>query len=296
MDGVTGAPDPRQRRAGVALVIGAVSIIQFGSAFAATLFDEVGAGGTVFLRLGFASLVLLAIWRPTLRGHAPRDLRVALIFGLALGGMNWSFYEAIDRIPLGVAVTIEMVGPLGVAVAGSRRAIDVLWVTLAATGVLLLSRPWEGGGDLDLAGVGLAVLAGSFWAAYILLSARTGKLFPGGTGLALAMAVAALVCLPAGVVQGGSDLLVPGILASGAAVALLSSVIPYSLELEALRRVPAAVFGVLMSLEPAFATLAGFLVLDQALGAGELLAIGLVVSASLGATTTSEEPAPPLEA
>ena len=268
----------------VGLVLAAASIIQFGAGFAATLFDDLGPGGTVFLRLGFGAVVLWAIWRPRLRGHGT-DVRVAVVFGLVLGGMNWTFYESIDRIPLGVAVTIEFAGPLAVAVAGSRRALDALWVLLAAAGILLLARPWEGGGELDGLGVVLALVAGAFWAAYILLSARTGQLFPGGTGLALAMVVAALVTLPAGVVQGAGSLLEPHLLASGAVVALACSVIPYSLELEALRRIPEAIFGVLMSLEPALAALAGFLILDQALAGVDVLAIGLVVVASAGAAS-----------
>ena len=267
----------------IGLVLAAGSVVQFGAGFAATLFDELGAGGTVFLRLAFAAVVLWAIWRPRLRGHPAEDLRVAIAFGLVLGGMNWSFYESIDRIPLGVAVTIEFIGPLTVAVIGSRRALDGLWVLLAAGGILLLARPWEGGGNLDGLGVVLALVAGTFWAAYILLSARTGRLFPGGTGLALAMAVGALVALPAGIVQGAGALLEPHLLAGGAVVALASSVIPYSLELEALRRLPEAVFGVLMSLEPALAAFAGFVVLDQALAGVDLVAIGLVVVASAGA-------------
>ncbi len=195
--------------------------------------------------------------------------------------MNLAFYEAIDRIPLGVAVTFEFVGPLGVAVAGSRRALDVLWVVLAAAGILLLSD--FGSTDLDPTGVALALLAGAFWAAYILLSVRVGRAFPGGGGLALAMVVAGAVLLPVGVADGGGELLLPAVLATGAAVAVLSSVIPYSLELEALRRMPQSVFGVLMSLEPALATLAGWVVLGQGMTARELVAVMLVVAASAGA-------------
>jgi inner membrane transporter RhtA len=283
----TAAPARRTdgRPFAVGLVLAACAIIQFGAGFAATLFDELGPGGTVFLRLGFAAIVLWAIWRPKLSEHSRGELRVAVAFGLVLGGMNWSFYESIDRIPLGVAVTFEFAGPLAVAVAGSRRALDGLWVLLAAAGILLLARPWEGGSGLDGVGVALALLAGGFWAAYILLSARTGRLFPGGTGLAFAMAVGALVTLPAGLVQGASGLLEPHLLLAGAAVAMASSVVPYSLELEALRRLPEAVFGVLMSLEPALAALAGFLVLDQGLASRDVVAIGLVVVASAGAAS-----------
>src|SRR5689334_597669 len=269
------------RPAAVAMVLAAATSLQVGAAFAVTLFDDLGPGGAAFLRLLLAAAVLLAVWRPRLRGHSAADLRTAAAFGVALGLMNWSIYEAMHRIPLGVAVTIEFWGPLAVAVLGSRRALDLLWVALAGCGIVLLAGP--GGGTVDPAGVALALLAGGCWVAYIGLSARTGRAFPGGTGLAIAMAVGALVVLPAGLAQGGGALLQPGLLASGLVVALASSVVPYSLELEALRRLPGAVFGVLMSLEPAVAALAGLAVLGQSLVAREWFAIGLVVTASAGA-------------
>jgi inner membrane transporter RhtA len=262
---------------GVALVVAAVTSLQFGASFAVTLFDELGPAGAAFLRLAIAAVVLVALWRPRVLGHPAADLRLAAAFGITLGLMNLCIYEAMDRIPLGVAVTLEFWGPLAVAVAASRRPADLLWVGLAATGILLLADP--GGGALDAAGIAFALAAGGLWAGYIVLSARTGRVFPGGSGLAIAMIFGALVTLPAGV---GADLLAPEMLAAGAAVALLSSVIPYSLELEALRRLPARVFGVLMSLEPAIAALAGLIVLDQALGGREWLAIALVVVASAG--------------
>jgi inner membrane transporter RhtA len=260
--------------------------VQFGSGLARTLFDDAGPGGTVFLRVLFAALLLAAIWRPRIAGVPRRDLWLAAAFGLALAGMNFSFYLALDRIPLGVAVTFEFVGPLAVAVAGSRRALDVLWVLLAAAGILLLSD-FGDFGSLDALGVALALLAGGFWAGYILLSARVGQAFAGGAGLALAMLVAALVLAPVGVADAGGALVEPGVLGMGAAVAMLSSAIPYSLELEALRKLPNAVFGVLMSLEPAMAALVGYIVLGEILGARELAAIGLVVVASAGAATSA---------
>jgi len=269
------------RPAAVAMVLAAAGSLQVGAAFAVTLFDDLGPGGAAFLRLLLAAVVLLALWRPRVRGHSVADLRIAAAFGLALGLMNWSIYEAMDRIPLGVAVTIEFWGPLAVAVVGSRRALDLLWVALAALGIVLLASP--GGGGIDAGGVALALLAGGCWAAYIGLSARTGQAFPGGTGLAIAMAVGAVVVLPAGIAQGGAALVHPGLLASALVVALASSVLPYSLELEALRRLPGAVFGVLMSLEPAVAALAGLAVLGQALVPREWAAIALVVTASAGA-------------
>jgi inner membrane transporter RhtA len=269
------------RTHGIALVIAAVTSLQFGAGFAVTLFDELGPAGAALVRLAVAAVVLVAIWRPRVAGHPRADVRVAALFGLSLGLMNWAIYSAMDRIPLGIAVTIEFAGPLAVAVLASRRALDLLWVALAAAGILLLADP---GGDLDALGVLFALLAAALWAAYILLSARTGRLFPGGSGLAIAMVVGAVVLAPAGVAQAGAELLEPHLLAAGAAVALASSVIPYSLELEALRRLPPRVFGVLMSLEPAVAALAGLIVLDQALGAREWAAIALVVVASAGAT------------
>lgn len=270
------------------LVLIAVTSVQFGGALAKTLFDEVGPGGTVFLRVLFATLVLAAIWRPALAGRSRADWRLLVLFGFALVAMNLAFYEALDRIPLGIAVTIEFVGPLGVAVAGSRRALDLLWVVLAAAGILLLSD--FGNADLDSLGVVLALLAGGFWAAYILLSARVGRAFEGGEGLTLAMGAGALMLAPVGVADGGGELFVPGVIALGLGVAILSSAIPYTLEMEALRRMPAGVFGVLMSLEPAMAALAGFIVLDEGLAARELVAIGLVVAASAGAARNASVP------
>jgi inner membrane transporter RhtA len=271
-------------------VIAGVASTQLGGAIAKTLFDDLGPSGMVLLRTAFAAAVLLLIWRPRLGGHSRRDLALAAAFGLALAAMNLSFYEAIDRIPLGIAVTIEFVGPLAVAIGGSRKALDALWVVLAAAGILLLAR---GGGNANAAGVGFALLAGACWAAYILLSARTGRAFPGGSGLALAMALGSVLLLPVGIAGGGSALVQPGLLAAGAGVAMLSSAIPYSLELAALRRLPTPVFGILLSLEPAMAALAGFVVLGEGLRARDALAIALVATASAGASLTGEsQPAP----
>lgn len=270
------------------LVLAAVSSVQFGAALAKSLFDEVGPGGTVFLRVLFAALVLAAVWRPAVGGRSRSDWRLIVLFGVSLAAMNLSFYEALERIPLGIAVTFEFVGPLGVAIAGSRRALDLVWVLLAAAGIALLSD--FGSADLDGLGVALALVAGGFWAAYILLSARVGRAFEGGGGLALAMVVAAAMLVPVGVADAGGELLVPGILAVGAAVAMLSSAIPYTLEMEALRRMPVGVFGVLMSMEPAVAALAGLVVLGEALATRELVAILLVVAASAGAARNANAP------
>jgi inner membrane transporter RhtA len=270
------------------LVLAAIASVQFGAAFAKSIFDQAGAGGTVFLRSLFAALVLTAVWRPGLRGRSSADWRLIVAFGLVLGTMNLAFYESLERIPLGVAVTFEFVGPLGVAIAGSRRALDGVWVVLAAAGILLLSN--FGTADLDGLGVALALTAGGLWAAYILLSVRVGRAFPGGSGLALAMVVSAAVLAPVGIADAGTELLVPGVLAVGAGVAVLSSAIPYTLELEALRRLPAGVFGVMMSIEPAMAALAGFIVLDEGLVTRELVAILLVVAASAGAARNARVP------
>ena len=274
-------PVSRGRAAAVGLVIVAAVSPQLGAAFAVTLFDELGPAGAAFLRLAFAAIVLWAIWRPRLTG----DLRLAGAFGVALGLMNWSFYEAIDRIPLAVAVTIEFAGPLLVAVIGSRRPLDGVWIVLAAAGIVVLVDP--GGGSLDPVGVGFALAAAACWMAYIYLSKRTGAAFPGGSGLAIAMAVGALIVLPAGVIQADGALTQPDLLGSALVVALLSSVLPYSLELEALRRLPESVFGLLMSLDPAIAALVGFVALDQDLGPREVIAIAMVVVASAGAASLS---------
>ena len=274
-------PVSRERAVAVSLVLAACASPQVGAALAVTLFDELGPAGAAFLRLAFAAIVLWAIWRPRLAGN----LRLAGAFGVSLGLMNLSFYEAIDRIPLGVAMTIEFAGPLLVAAIGSRRPRDGVWIALAAAGIVLLIAP--GGGSVDAAGVGFALAAGGCWMAYIYLSKRTGEAFAGGSGLAIAMAAGALIVLPAGVIQTEGALAEPHLLGSALVVALASSVLPYSLDLLALRRLPEAVFGVLMSLDPAVAALVGFLLLDQNLGARALLAIAMVVVASAGAAALS---------
>lgn len=267
---------------GPLLVLGAASSVQFGAALAVKLFAHLGPAGASALRVGLGAVVLMAVWRPGVRGVPRADLRLATLLGLTLGGMNLAFYEALDRIPLGVAVTIEFAGPLGVAIALSRRRLDLLWAALAAGGIVLLANP--GGAAINITGLVLTLFAAGCWAAYILLAERAGRRFRGGDGLALAMVVASLIPLGPGIAEAGLDLLRPEFLAVGAAVALLSSVIPYSLEMEALRRIPRNVFGVLMSLEPGLAAVAGFLVLGQGLALREIVAIALVIAASVGAT------------
>ncbi|MBA2713859.1 MAG: EamA family transporter [Rubrobacteraceae bacterium] len=267
------------------LVLFSIVSVQLGAAIAKTLFDSLGPGGTVFVRITFAALVLVLFVRPKLGGHDKAGYLVAGLFGLALAAMNFSIYLAIDRIPLGVAVTLEFVGPLGVAVAGSRRLLDLLWVVLAAAGILLLAPlGLFGGMDLDPVGVAFALLAGCLWASYILLSARTGSAFPGGTGLVIALCVGTLVLCPFGIADAGYALLDPKLLLAGFGVAMLSSAIPFSLELEALRKIPARVFGVLMSLEPAVAALAGLVVLGERLEIRAVAAVVFVTVAAAGAS------------
>lgn len=264
------------------LVVGAIASVQFGSAVAATLFARVGPGGAVLLRLFFGTVVVVALWRPRLRDRTRGELATAATFGLVLAGMNLSFYESIHRIPLGIAVTIEFIGPLAVAIGGSRRLIDLVWVALAAGGIIALARGQTHG--LDMLGAGLALVAGCLWGAYIFVNARVGRVFERGSGLALALCVSLLVTLPVGIAAGGRHLFDGRSLALGAAVGMLSSAIPYSFELEALRRIVPSVFGVLMSLEPAVAAIAGLIVLGQGLSARAIVGIALVVCASVGAS------------
>ncbi|AKZ56397.1 Threonine/homoserine exporter RhtA [Streptomyces ambofaciens ATCC 23877] len=268
----------------VGLVLAGGLSVQFGAALAVSLMPRAGALGVVTLRLVVAAVVLLLICRPRLRGHSRADWGTVVVFGVAMAGMNGLFYQAVDRIPLGPAVTLEVLGPLALSVFASRRAVNLVWAALALAGVFLLS----GGGfdSLDPAGAAFALGAGVMWAAYIVFSARTGRRFPQADGLALAMAVGAVLFLPLGIAESGGELIDPVTLALGAGVALLSSVLPYTLELLALRRLPAPTFAILMSLEPAIAAAAGFLILDQALTATQSAAIALVIAASMGAVRT----------
>jgi inner membrane transporter RhtA len=274
-------------------VLGAIASVQSGAAVATKLFPDVGPGGTVFLRLFISALLLLAFNRPRLRGRERSDLLLGVGYGVALGAMNATFYEALSRIPLGVAVTIEFVGPLAVAVLGSRRRLDFIWVVLAGLGVALLTT--VGGAHIDGVGLVFALLAGGFWAAYILLAQRVGRVFPGASGLTLALCVAAVLVTPLGLASGGTRLWNGEVIARGAAVAVLSSAVPYSLELFALRRMRTSVFGVLMSLEPAMAALSGLLFLGQHLTGREWIAVACVVAASVGATRSAPPQNAPVE-
>jgi inner membrane transporter RhtA len=274
------------------LVMTGIVSVQVGAAIAKNLFDLVPPTAMVWLRLLTSAVILVAIARPRLGGRSAADWRVALGFGVSLMTMNWAIYQSFARIPLGIAVTIEFLGPLMLAVVGSRRPRDVVWVLLAGVGVALLGvEP----GDLTVAGVLFALLAAAGWAAYIMLSASTGRRWPGIDGLAVASVVGAVVLAPPAVVEAGAALLDGTVLALGLAVGLLSSVIPYSFELKALRRIPPRVFGVLMSLEPAAAALAAMVLLGEFLTPLQWTAVACVVAASVGATRSAEpasEPAP----
>lgn len=259
------------------LVLVSVSSVQLGSGFAGRLFDAIGPAGVVLMRQGGAALALVAVSRPWRRHRTAREWRTVVAFGLVLATMNLTFYESVTRLPLGIAVTVELLGPLGLAVALSRRARELAWVALAVAGVVLLS---EGGGGLDPVGILFALAAAACWATYILVSRAAGRQSGGIDGLALAMSVAALAVLPLGLRAGG-HLVAARSLGLGALVALLSGLVPFSLELVALRRVPPRVFGVLMSLSPAAATLSGFLLLDERLTAAQLAAIAMVIVASI---------------
>ena len=269
------------------LVVAGLICQEVGAAIAVTLFPEVGSVGMVTLRLVFSAIILLLVFRPSLRGRSAADWRTVVGFGLVLAVMNVFFYLALARLHLGVTVTIEVIGPLILSVVISRRASAWLWAALAFAGVILLGR---GGFDsLDPIGVLFALGAGAAWVGYILLAARTGRGFERLDGLAIAMAIGSVAVLPFGIATTGSTLVLPHILLLGLAVAVLSSAIPYGLELIALRRLPAATFSILLSLAPALAALAGLIVLGQHLELLDVVAIGLVVIASMGAVRAARD-------
>ena len=270
-----------RRASAVALVLGAACSVQGGAAVAKSLFPQLGPPGVVFLRLLFGSAALWAIARPQLRGRARSDLKLLVALGVVLVSMNITFYEALDRAPLGVVVTVEFLGPLAVAVLGSRKASDFVWVALAGTGVGLLAD--GGGSTVKPLGIVLAAIAGCFWALYILLSVRVGRAWSGASGLAPAMALGAVLMAPWGIISAGHHLRDAQLVGAGVGVGLLSSALPWSLELEALRRLPSHVFSVVLSLEPAVAAAAGFFFLHEHLRTRSWLAIALVVFASAGA-------------
>ncbi|MEO8260968.1 MAG: EamA family transporter [Pseudolysinimonas sp.] len=286
---------PSERAGGAPILASGIVVLglicqEAGAGLAVTLFPQAGAVGVVTMRLVFSAAILLLVFRPRLRGRSQADWLTAVAFGLVLAVMNLLFYLALARLPLGATVTIEYLGPLILSVVIARRASAWLWAVLALAGVVLLSR---GGLDhLDPLGVLLAAGAGGGWVGYILLSRRTGARFGRLDGLAIAMAVGALVTLPLGIATSGPALLHPVFLMLGLGVALLSSAIPYGLELLALRRLPAATFSILLSLAPALAALAGLVILNQPLTILDAVAIALVVIASMGAVRSAQRQIP----
>ena len=269
------------------LIVAAAFSVQSGAALATTVFEEAGPLGAVWLRSAFAALVLLALAPGALHRLRGGPMRWVLALGFTLAAMNSLFYESIARVPLGVAVTVEFIGPLAVAVAGSRRARDFLWIVLAGAGIAILGSPTV---DVDRVGLLLALAAGAFWAAYIVLGKRMVGTWRLSDGLALSMLVAAIVMTPLGIASAGENLLSPWLLAAGFGVAVFASVIPYVLELAALRRIAPSTFGILMSLEPAVAAVVGAILLTQALGIAELVAVAFVIVASIGANKNAQEP------
>ena len=273
-------------------VLLAIVSVQVGAALAKGLFPVLGAAGTTSLRVGISALVLLLVVRPRLGQLSAAQWRAVVPYGLALGLMNLLFYYALARIPLGLAVTVEFIGPLGLALAGSRRWLDAGWAVLAGAGIAFIT-PWHGHG-LDLVGLGFALAAGIAWAVYIVLGQRTAAVLPGQQAVAVGMLFAVLPVLPGGIAGGSLLGLTPHLLLLGGLLALFSSVLPFSLEMHALRTMPTRTFSILLSLEPVAAALSGWLLLHERLLPLQWLAVGFIVVASAGATLTarSAEPAP----
>ena len=271
-------------------VLVSILSVQVGAALAKGLFPALGPAGTVGLRIGISALLLLAAFRPKLAALNAAQWRAVVPYGLALAVMNMTFYFALERIPLGIAVAVEFAGPLAVAVFGSRKPIDVLWVLLAGAGITLIA-PRSGGGSLDAVGLLLAAIAGACWAGYIVLGGRLARVLADGDAVAIGMLVAAVAALPVSCAMGGFARLTADHLAVGAGVALLSSAIPYTLEMVALRSLPARSFGILMSLEPAIAAMAGMVILHELLTPAQWLSVALVIVASLGSVLTSRQTA-----
>ncbi|GAB2548584.1 DMT family transporter [Brachybacterium huguangmaarense] len=272
----------------IAMIIGSCVSLQFGAALASQLFPALGSWGVTTLRLGLAAVVLLLVVRPAVHRWDRVQWRSVILFGLALGAMNGSFYAALSRIPLGTAVAIEFLGPLVLSAVLSRRAADLACVAVALAGVSLFGvESLAGITSLDPLGVVLALVAGLFWACYVLTSARVGETVPGHGGLAVAVGVGALALLPVGAGGVARAVVEPHLLLLAIGCALLASVIPYALELSALRRLPRHVFGILLSLEPAIAAVAGLLLLGQPMTVLGVIAIALVVAASVGTTLTA---------
>lgn len=284
----TAARDGRRRTVLLplaALLVAMVSI-QFGASFAKRLFPVVGAEGTTALRLGLASIILFAVLRPWRSRLSRASLPALLVYGASLGAMNLLFYMAIRTVPLGIAVALEFVGPLAVAMVSSRRAIDFAWIALAVAGLALLLPAFGAAEAIDPAGAALALAAGGCWALYIVFGQKAGAAH-GAQATAFGSIVAALIVMPIGIAHAGTSLLAPPVLLTGLVVALLSSALPYSLEMIALTRLPTRTFGTLMSGEPAVAAVIGFAVLGEALTPVQWLGIGAVMLASAGTALTA---------
>ena len=274
----------------VPAVLLSIVSVQGGAAIAKGLFPVLGPAGTTSLRVGISALVLLLLVRPKLGQLTKAQWQAVVPYGLALGLMNLLFYYALARIPLGLAVTLEFVGPLGLALAGSRRWVDVVWALLAAAGIALIA-PWQGQG-VDLLGMAFALAAGGCWTVYIVLGQRTAAVLPGQQAVAVGMLFAALPVLPMGLASGSLLGLTPHLLLLGALLALFSSVLPFSLEMQALRTLPTRTFSILMSLEPVAAAISGWLLLGERLLLPQWLAVGFIVVASAGATLTARRATP----
>ncbi|MGM9476743.1 EamA family transporter [Pedobacter sp. GSP4] len=260
--------------------------VQCGAAIAKGLFPQIGAAATASLRIGLSAVILFIAFRPNLFKLNAKQWKYVTLYGICLGAMNMVFYMAIARIPIGLGVTLEFVGPLGLAIFGSKKPVDFLWVILAATGIALIA-PWTSSG-LNIAGVLLALLAGVFWAAYIILGGRISKIMKGGDAVAVGMLFATVVILPFGIFGGGLSALSSKLLGLGTALALLSSAIPFTLEMKALKQIPARTFSILMSLEPAMASLAALVFLQEYLSLKECFAVAFVVIASAGSSLTAK--------
>ncbi|RZJ77810.1 EamA family transporter [Pedobacter agri] len=271
----------------VPAVLLSIISVQCGAAIAKSLFPEIGAAATASLRIGLSAIILLVAFRPNLLALQAKQWKYVILYGLSLGAMNMVFYFAIERIPIGLGVTLEFVGPLILAIFSSKKALDFIWILLAAVGIALIA-PWTSNG-LDLLGVLLALLAGGFWAAYIILGGRISKIMKGGEAVAVGMLFASILILPFGIFGGGLNNLNPKLLGLGAALALLSSAIPFTLEINALKQLPARTFSILMSLEPAMAALAAYLFLKERLSITECIAVACVVIASAGSSYTSRK-------
>lgn len=267
-------------------VLLAIISVQCGAAIAKTLFPAIGAAGTASIRIGISAIILLLAYRPNLKQITPNQWKIVIPYGLSLGAMNLIFYLGIERIPIGLAVTLEFVGPLLVAIIGSRRLIDYCWVLLAAIGIALIA-PWSNK-NVDLLGVIFALLAGGFWAAYIVLGGKVSKIMNGGQAVSTGMLFAAILILPFGFYENGLANLTPKFLGMGIALALLSSAIPFTLEMKALGQLPPRTFSILMSLEPAAASICAFIFLQEHLSFYEILAVVCVVTASVGSTLTAK--------